>query len=151
MTANGPMPMAMPPRPKPAATTLHPAAQEAAAIYSKALDDLDAARATIAELQNDNAVLMLRLDEVKAELGIERDKRESYERYCVEVNTHLVTIATSANLARDRSLENMRERKLDPKPTEKSLEEIDAGILGLVEQMNAAEALPRVLTAGPRE
>jgi hypothetical protein len=132
-------PSAPPPPPTPT-HTLHPAAQEAAVIYSTALVERDQIRAELVrvrqeafdEIQRVRKLAAQEVDKLTNDLEVERrhcselqfqldqviEKRDYFQRYAIEIHTHLDHIAASANAARDRALKVAEEdqAKLPPKP-----------------------------------
>lgn len=106
--------MPMPAHPTPA--TLHPAAQEAAVIYSRALEEVDSLKrelaevttrtnATIEDLRNALELERRYSTDVNKMLDTERRLKERYMRYSVEVKTHLGHVAMAAVKANDVAMQ----------------------------------------------
>lgn len=102
----------MPAAPAVAPRALHPAAQEAAVAYSEAIDLAERLRLENAQLlaAHSMQVSALRADleverrhvaELQHMLDVEREAKEQYMRYAVEVRTHLGHVAAAAIKAND--------------------------------------------------
>lgn len=94
---------------------LHPAAQEAAAVYSQALEEVDRLRAELTRVREEGneTVRQLRADldverrsagELQRMLDEERRRANYYHAYAVEVRTHLNHVAQAAIKANDVAL-----------------------------------------------
>jgi hypothetical protein len=150
---------AAPPPPTPQ-HTLHPAAQEAAVIYSTALIERDHIRAELTrvrqeafdEIQRVRKLAQQEVDRLSNDLEIERRhcselqfqldqvtiKRDYFQRYAIEIHTHLDHIAASANTARDRALRVAEEDQEQlPSPAKPAQEAAPIGGLGFDEEIAA--------------
>lgn len=89
----------MPPR------QLHPAAQEAAVVYSEALHENERLRARNSQLENGLATANKHIEHLKGLLDKEQEQCEKYRRYSVEITTHLDNIVQTAVKANARAAE----------------------------------------------
>ena len=91
---------------------LHPAAQEAAVLYSEALEraeglrhELDTAREQFRQelsiLRGDLEIERRHISNLQQLLEVERAQKEQYMRYSVEIRTHLGHVAQAAIQAND--------------------------------------------------
>lgn len=86
--------------PLPQSTELHPAAQQAAVVYSEALMELEQLRRMLERANLDLEVERRANEQLKATLAEERASKEMYQRYAIQVRTdlgHIVDIAIKAN------------------------------------------------------
>lgn len=90
---------------------LHPAAKEASITYSEALKERDRLRMQVQQLANDLEVERRHCNELQHTVDREREARSYFERYAVEVNTHLDLIASSAIKARERSMDMAKKQE----------------------------------------
>lgn len=84
---------------------LHPAAQEAAAAYSQALDELDGLRTENGRLRHELESERRARHDLQTQFDLVAEKRDYYLRYCVEINTHLIHIEAACHLAKQRALD----------------------------------------------
>src|SRR5262245_23725757 len=94
---------------------LHPAAQEAAAVYSEALEQADRMRQDLAQAKHE---YMAEVDALRADLeverrtnqmlrealDVERRTKDQYMRYAVEIRTHLAQVTDAATKANDLAM-----------------------------------------------
>ena len=103
----------------PSHRALHPAAQEAAAQWSDMLIELEAVRAQNEQLRVALEVERRHRASLQHELAAVGDKKDFFQRFSVEINTHLDLIAQAAVSARQRALEMAQKHgKLDDEPTQ---------------------------------
>lgn len=115
-------PAAPPPLPPelPRARNLHPAAQEAAVVYSDALASLEIA---LEIERRETASLRKQLNE-------ERRTKEYYMSYAAEIKTHLGHLMHAATAAHERALQCAEQPKPQPQPEPlvKAAAELDAAV-----------------------
>ena len=90
------------------ARRLHPAAQEAAAIYSNALEAVDRLEAANVRLANELEIERRHCNELQHQLDSASERRDYFYRYAIEVRTHLQTIVQAATMADNRALDVAR-------------------------------------------
>lgn len=99
----------------PRSTELHPAAQQAAVVYSEALMELDRLKQINERLTNDLEVERRSNALLQQHLAEERTMKESYQRYAIQIKTdlsHIVDIAMKANSRAKEQAESPREQSM---------------------------------------
>ena len=113
--------------------TLHPKAQEAAAIFSDAMNELEQARLAIRTMQHQLDVQEATIHELQYAVDAERQMKERYQRYCVTVQTLIESISRAAKQAADaaydqavkeepKQVARRRSRRSRPKSSRRSWE-----------------------------
>jgi cell division septum initiation protein DivIVA len=92
---------------------LHPAAQEAARVYSDALQMNASLQRKVSQLQCDLEVMTRVNQGLEQQLREMTESRDMFQRYAVEMQTHLQHVVHAATTAMDRSLA-VSETKAEP-------------------------------------
>lgn len=84
---------------------LHPAAQSAAADYSDALERLETEEAANDQLRADLTVERRHVADLTRLLDAATERADQYQRYSIEVRTHLVHLVSSAKSAHECAMD----------------------------------------------
>ena len=131
--------------------SLHPKAQEAAAVFSEAMRELDNGREMIRAMQHKIDVQEATIHELQYAVDAERQMKERYQRYCVTVQTLIESISRAAKQAADAAYDQAvkEEPKKVAAPAKSPVEtEVEAAIRDMKAASN--DPLPSYLAAGPR-
>lgn len=127
-------PAAPPPEPAlPRARNLHPAAQEAAVVYSDALASLEIAL----------GVERREAASLRKQLAEERHTKEYYMNYAAEIKTHLGHIMHAASAAHERALQCAEEPKPQPQPQPDPQPKLYAELQAAVRCLAAESVAPK--------
>ena len=118
---------------------LHPAAQEAAAMYSHALEAVDRLEAENIQLKNDLEIERRHCNELQHQLDHVSERRDYFYRYAIEVRTHLQTIVQSATMADNRALEVAKNEPTKPQ-IEKPADALEQDLADAVQTLKKAES-----------
>ena len=123
------------------ARRLHPAAQEAAAMYSEALETVDRLQAENMRLAHDLEIERRHCNELQHQLDHVSERRDYFYRYAIEVRTHLQTIVQSATMADNRALEVARNEPAKSQiEAEKTPTQLEEELANVVETIKKAES-----------
>lgn len=92
--------------------SLHPAAMEAAATYSEAIERAERAESRAAQLEVDLQVVISKLNNNNQDYNRERDLKERYMRHSVVLETQLDNLEGQLDTMR-RTIQDLRARALD--------------------------------------
>ena len=118
---------------------LHPAAQEAAAMYSEALEKVDRLQAENTRLSNELEIERKHCNELQHQLDHVSERRDYFYRYAIEVRTHLQTIVQSATMADNRALEVAKNEPTKPQ-IEKPADALEQDLADAVQTLKKAES-----------
>jgi predicted ribosome quality control (RQC) complex YloA/Tae2 family protein len=122
--------------------SLHPKAQEAVAVFSDAMRELDNAREVTRAMQHKIDVQENTIRELQYALDGERNQKEAFQRYCVTVQTLIETISRAAQQAAAAALDNAV--KVPPKQVEapKPQSQVEADVENALKGFREAAQAP---------
>jgi len=126
---------------------LHPAAQEAAATFSAAIKKANDLEKRLAEVEQEYAVLKLHASKLEEMLDEQTAQKEQFQRYSVQIKTHLDGIVRLAIAANEKSLDAAWTLPDEETRTEVAVDAVKAVEEALIVDFDDEPELPMVKPA----